>query len=500
MEPRDTENRSRSAGSATIPRHRHWVAATLLIALTAGVGLAARLDAPNASPPVAPAENVVFGTGQSGPVDFSARLDRAAVMSGGDGVVMMELVLAGQAVEDAAALRTPTDLVIVLDRSGSMQGAPMQHAKASARQLMAGLGHDDRLALVSYSNGARVDIPLSWARGEAPVHWRTALDAIEVNGGTDMASGLDRANRIAVDSRAVGRGMRVILISDGHANQGDHSLSGLRARASKAVPGEFVLSSVGVGDGFDERLMTALADAGTGNFYYVRDAEKLASVFDDEFLSARETVARALTLEIEPGAGVSLLDAAGYPMAEEDGRWVVRPGSLFSGQERRLWLTLAVAPERMAEASGPVPLGDFALRFREVDETPHRVRLEGAPSVSVVANEADFYANADAEMVQRVISTERLGRLRQQVADLVQKGDKQEALRRIEGYERKNSALLSGLGVAASESPAMVEADRLRDDVEEALSPRARPGAANSLGKALASEGYDQRRAGAKRK
>ena len=60
------------------------------------------------------------------------------------------------------------------------------------------------------------------------------------------------------------------------------------------MSGEYVLSAVGVGQDFDETLMSALADAGTGNFYYLPDARELAGIFAGEFASARETVARGL--------------------------------------------------------------------------------------------------------------------------------------------------------------------------------------------------------------
>ncbi len=60
--------------------------------------------------------------------------------------------------------------------------------------------------------------------------------------------------------------------------------------------------------------MTALADAGTGNYYYLRSSENLASVFAAEFDSARATVAPGLDVRIDPGEGVAVLDAAGYPL------------------------------------------------------------------------------------------------------------------------------------------------------------------------------------------
>ncbi|MGH0037566.1 MAG: vWA domain-containing protein [Myxococcota bacterium] len=501
MDPQENRNPETPPSAPAFPSHpRAWLAG-LLVALTAGAGLAARLGAgPSPGAGSTGPATLHFAATGSGPVDLGARLDREAIMDRGDGTVMMELVLRGHAHEGATPPRSATDLVVVLDRSGSMQGEPLVHARASTRELVAGLGRSDRFALVSYANDARVDIPLSPAVDDARRVWRSRLDAVAAHGGTNMARGLDLANEIAAGARAAGRSVRVILISDGHANQGDHTLEGLRARAGRAVSGEFVLTTVGVGDGFDERLMTALADAGTGNFYYVRDVERLASVFGDEFLSARETVARGLALEIEPGAGVSVVDAAGYPLEQAGDTVSVRPGALYAGQERRLWLTFEVDEDRRDPDGPPIELGRVALRYRTLDDTPHLLALADRPSVAVVAEPRDFYAALDAEAYTEQLASDGLGSLRQRVAEAVQAGERGRARRLLDGFEQRNAPVLEGLGYVAEETEAMVEVKQMREEVDAALAPSAPAGSANALGKSLSSRGYDQRRAGAKRK
>ncbi len=256
-----------------------------------------------------------FSAGATGPVHFTGTLDRNSVLMGGDGIVKMELVIEGDApLTDKAAPRVPTDLVVVLDRSGSMSGVPITNAKAAIRNLIARLGPDDRFSLVSYSSDARKDIALTRASASAKRRWDSILGGIVAAGGTNMSSGIDLANA-AAEGREQGHAARVVLLSDGHANEGDDSHSGLRARAARAIPGEWVFSAVGVGDGFDEQLMTSLADAGTGNFYYVQRSDDLGAVFEGEFASARETLASALRVTVKTADGVRVVDAAGYPLS-----------------------------------------------------------------------------------------------------------------------------------------------------------------------------------------
>ena len=84
-------------------------------------------------------------------------------------------------------------------------------------------------------------------------------------------------------------------------------------------------------------------------------------VFNDEFAAARETVASGLAVSIRPGSGIEVVDAAGYPLERKGSEVSFRPGDLFAGQERRIWLTLR-AP---TSAEGEFPLGRFAVSYRE---------------------------------------------------------------------------------------------------------------------------------------
>ena len=93
-------------------------------------------------------------------LSFDGRLDRGAVHVGSDGLVHLELVATGATLPERALVRQPTDVVVVLDRSGSMGGDPMTKAIASIRELLDQLGPEDRFALVTYANDAEVALPL----------------------------------------------------------------------------------------------------------------------------------------------------------------------------------------------------------------------------------------------------------------------------------------------------------------------------------------------------
>jgi Ca-activated chloride channel homolog len=457
----------------------------LLFAATLALGAAARFTHPR---PATPPRIAIGGSA----VALTANLDRSSVLRGTDGLVRVELVLRGRAAETAQPARVPTDLVVVLDRSGSMDGAPIATALAAVRELIAGLGDGDRFALVSYASDVAVDIPLETASAAARERWDRRVAEVVAGGGTNLSSGLDAGHRLLAETARAGRAGRMIVLSDGLANEGDASLDGLSARARRARPAEYVLSAVGIGGGFSETVMSALADAGTGNFYYLPDVEKLAGIFADEFAAAREMVARAVAVRIAPAPGVRIASAGGYPLLGEPGAVSFSPGDLFAGQERRIWLTL-YAP---TDALGDVALGALSVEFATPGGERQRIAPAELPKLACVANDADYFASFDAERYKRAELGESIGELKQRVARKVSEGRQSEAIAELDAYQAQmEQSQLRALGYAIPEAVNAVKDLRSQASSPAAAAPDTRSG----LGKKLFESGRDDQRAGAKR-
>jgi Ca-activated chloride channel family protein len=428
-----------------------------------------------------------------GSVRLSARLDRTSVLEGSDGVVKLELTLEGGDEPDALGVaRTSTDLVVVLDRSGSMQGAPLAHALASVRHLITSLTPADRFALITYDSSAQLTIPLGQATREARDAWLATVASIGIGGGTNMSSGLDLASAQVANHHIPGRAARIVLVSDGHANEGDPSREGLVARAARAVPGEYVMSTVGVGDGFDESLMTALADAGTGNFYFVRSSDELGDIFASEFASARRQLASALDVEIRPGSGVQVVSAAGYPLRHAADRVDFNPGALFAGQQRRIWITFRVPTEA---GSANRSLADISLHFMRHGES-HTLRLAAVPEVALVSDESEFLARLDHDAWATAVAEDEIGELKQEVSRALQSNRPAAAAARMRAFSAAAAPLNAHI-----QSPAVAsvlgDVAAMQESVDRAVKDQD-AGARNELSKKYSAEGYDQRRPGAK--
>lgn len=474
------------------PRRRLLGAGVALVLLTAVAGTVARgknLTAPSAPPPAGAAQYTAPGTG---PVSFTGHLDRTAVHVGGDGLVRMELVLAAGRGEDRVVARIPTDLTVVLDRSGSMDGEKLGNARAAIRELVSQLGALDRFALVTYSDGAQLRIPLGDATPEARERWLATVGDINADGGTNMSAGLDLALATVTPARATGRNARVILISDGLANQGDASLEGLLGRAQRATRAELPLTTVGVGADFNEGLMTALADAGGGNYYYVQQSTELGPVFAREFGAARATVASAVAVEITPGDGVRVLDAAGYPLEASGDRIVLRPGTLFAGQERRVWVTLAVPADRPADHT----LGRFALSYKQGD-TLQRLTFGETPKVACVASADAFFAAVDVPAWERSVTVEGFNKMQDEVAREVKAGRRNEARALMQRFRADTNAMNLRLQSPTVQKK-LEDVGRLEAEVDDAFTGEGQKAKQNALSKGSAAAAYDSRRPGSK--
>jgi Ca-activated chloride channel family protein len=435
-----------------------------------------------------------FSAPRHGPVAFTGQLDRTAVLRGGDGVVRLELAIAADGAGEAARpRRVPTDVVVVLDRSGSMGGEKIAQARAAVAELVHRLGDDDRFALVAYADEAALAIPPAPATAGARAAWLERIAALEPAGGTNMSGGLDLALDTVERTRAPGRVPRVVLLSDGLANQGDASPEGLVRRAGRAAAGEYVLSAVGVGADFNEYLMRALADAGTGNYYWLASAADLGGVFTREFEAARTTVAGGLAVAIEPADGVRVLDAAGYPLERAGGTVTFRPGALFAGQERRVWVTLAVP----SDTAGERALGRMALTYTAGGETT-TVAFAETPRVACVADERDFFAQLDGDTWTRGMLADAAGKLEEDVARAVKDGRREDASRRLEAFRRDAAAM--NARVQSPPVAAQLEAlGRLEAEVADAFTGAGQDAKQNAFSKAKSADAVEKRRAGAKR-
>jgi Ca-activated chloride channel homolog len=425
-------------------------------------------------------------------VSISTQVVQDKILKGGDGRVSVALNLA------AARLPTvdpesppPTDLVIVLDRSGSMQGRKLDDARRAVTALLDQMGGDDRLALVTYADRVQTQSALVPVNPVNRNRLGSVLAQVQAGGGTNLGEGLSRGIGLLTRARDVDRRRKVILISDGLANQGITDPVALGRMASAAVENRFSISTVGVGLDFNELLMTAIADRGAGQYHFLENPAVFARVFAEELQASRQVAAADVAIRIPLSPDVHLLSAGGYPISHKNNLAVVRPGDLLSGRQRTLYLTFQVS----TDAEKNVDLGRVQMQYRHEGS----VQTAAAPAsmrVACVKDPAAVTASIRRDAWADQVVQEAFSRLKEAVAADIRDGDQERAQSRIRKYEAKQATIntVVGSGKVARNLTSDVKALRRQVDETFAGAPAAVAEKKKQTSKSLQFDGYKQRR------
>ena len=193
--------------------------------------------------------------------------------------------------------RTPLSLAIVIDRSGSMGTDNMMAALDCTRDLVNRLHDEDEVSVVSYDTQVEVEMKLMPAR-EAKHHIVSSLAHIHARGGTDLHSGWLKGVEMLAHRSNGNRMCRVVLLSDGQANHGETNVDTISSQVARMAAAGITTSTVGIGVGFNEMLMTSMAIAGQGTAMYGDSAQDLAEPFDAELGLLSGLAWREVTLSI----------------------------------------------------------------------------------------------------------------------------------------------------------------------------------------------------------
>lgn len=269
--------------------------------------------------------------------------------------------------------RPPLSLAVVIDRSGSMSGEPMQNAKEAASRLIGQLDAADAFTVVTYSTGDEVVMPMSRATDGNKAAARAAIARIYDDGGTCISCGLIRGANELAQSPLTDGVRRIVLISDGQANAGIYDRGELAQLAANTASTGVSISAVGVGLDFDEVTMQRIAEVGRGNYHFVEDTANLSALFQRELGQLADTVATDARLVIEQPTGVRIEEAYGYPMSREGNAVVIPVADLRAGETRKVVLRVTIAQSEL----GAFDVSTVRLGWRRVSDGLARTAVTG---------------------------------------------------------------------------------------------------------------------------
>lgn len=370
--------------------------AVFFLVFTLVVGQESLLAMPSVSTP-----NVKEAT-----VRWDVELGNPYVLKGPYADQLLNIKLSGR--KDIPLLvRTPVNLVLVIDRSGSMSSrGKINYAKQAAKEIIERLGSNDRLSIVSYSTEVEVLYPMQFLGNK--LHAISAVDSIYPTNSTNLSGGLITGINQLESATRSGYINRVILLSDGLANAGITDIGELSRISSQASERNIHITTMGLGLDYDENLMMSLAQHGAGNYYFIESPSQLASIFQKEFGQLSRMIAKSsvLTLSLEPG--VTLTEVYGYTYSTtKDGKVRIKLGDMFAGQERDILLKLRVPAEKIGEKG----LVKAYLNYEDLLNANKSTDFEKELSYNVTTNKQRIRTAENKEVTARGVSVDAASNL-----------------------------------------------------------------------------------------
>ncbi|MEJ7591341.1 MAG: VWA domain-containing protein [Planctomycetaceae bacterium] len=244
--------------------------------------------------------------------------------------------------------RAPINVAIVLDRSGSMQGEKIQRAREAAIGALDLLNSSDIVSIIAYDSDVNVLVPATKLTDKEQV--ANMIRAIQPGGNTALFGGVSKGAaevRKFMDDKHVNR---VILLSDGLANVGPSAPGELGELGASMKKENISVSTLGLGLGYNEDLMVALAGRSGGNHQFIENASELAGIFRREFDDVLSVVAQSVDVKIDIPEGIRPVRVLGNA-ADINGQSVItRLSQVYSNQQKHVVVEVEI-PADLAHAA-----------------------------------------------------------------------------------------------------------------------------------------------------
>ncbi len=169
----------------------------------------------------------------------------------------------------------PRELVFVLDTSGSMDGFPIETARALVRRMVSDLRPVDRFNVLAFAGSAEVLAPASLAPTRKNLDAAEAfLTGLGAGGGTDLRSALRAAFELPPAGPHLAR--TFAIVTDGYVDAEPATFELIRQRA-----GDASVFTFGIGESVNRYLIEGMAHAGQGQAFICTSAARAAAVADD---------------------------------------------------------------------------------------------------------------------------------------------------------------------------------------------------------------------------
>jgi len=301
-------------------------------------------------------------SGSGGPLSLTTRVEYSALPQGQTQDVFGLITVQASAAPTEAAgesNRKPTDIVCVLDVSGSMGcNNKIDDLRKAVKFIIDQSGPQDRLSIVTFNNSAARVLRMRNMTGEGKNDAVCAAMRLTAGGGTSITAGLTMGIEVLEQRRHRNKVSAIMLLTDGQDFSAASNMPRLIARARAEGSS---LYAFGFGSDHDSKLLSEVAEQAQTPFTYVEDTENLTEVFAGALGGLTSVVAQNVEMILTCHVPLKQLHTPFATHRDADGRRVtVKIPDVFAGERRDFVVELQVPA---GGSAGPEILLESSLRY-----------------------------------------------------------------------------------------------------------------------------------------
>jgi Ca-activated chloride channel family protein len=307
------------------------------------------------------------------------------------------------------------ELFLILDTSGSMAGEnKLVNAKLAIENIIRNMNKNDKLHLIQYNTYSSIVF-------EDESNQEFMLDKLRSlysSGSTNLMAGFDQAKILLGKYSKRTSVKRLFVFSDGQINVGvtahDQLLSEVTSMKNTF---EITICSFGIGLDFDEKLMTNIADYGSGDYFFIGGADSIKKVVDIAYKGFQALMGSKAYLKITTKNDARIVDIYGYEDLKKDENEIIPIGDIrFNDQMNILLKTEIKITEKLLEKS---QIDYMIIELWMTDIMDHRSKLIATESILFSISENEEELNDLNKLVEYLVQLQNIQRREKQVTQLL---------------------------------------------------------------------------------
>ena len=344
------------------------------------------------------------------------------------------------------------ELFLILDTSGSMGGEnKLSNGKLAIESIIRNMNKNDKLHLVEYNSYSSIVF-------ENENNQQFMLNKIRnlyPSGGTNLMSGFDNT-KILLNKYSKRKSLkRIFVFSDGQINEGitahDQLLKEVTIMKNTY---ELTICSFGIGSDFDEKLMTNIADYGSGDYFFIHGSDSMKKVVDIAYKGFQLLIGTNAYLKITTKNDAHIVDTFGYENVKHDEDEIISIGDIrYNDQMNILLQTEIQISEKFLEKS---QIDYMIIELWMTDINNQISKLIKSEKVLFSLSKNDEELNDLNKLIEYLVQLKTIERREDQVTQLLKERRKNEASQLNQQIKEQRKVAIQMIRESAINDPGLL--------------------------------------------